>query len=125
MYGWIRITRPSRTGEDNCRIGLDFDATASAAPALVHEHDDEIVDVKEPLRVELTLFPSFEVLSLKRVEHLRKTASDPALPRPPIVPCTSTFGSSSSAIANRLGLRGVVSARGLTPRGRIRSGLLR
>ena len=68
-------------GEDNRSVGLDFDATAPAAPVLVHEHDDKIVDVKEPLRVELTLFPSFEVLSLKRVEHLRKTASDPALPK--------------------------------------------
>ena len=47
----------------------------------MHEHDDEIIDVKEPLRLKPTLFPSFEVLSLKRVEHLRETASDSPLPK--------------------------------------------
>ncbi len=58
MYGWVRMTRP-RDGEDNRRIGLDFDAAASAAPELVHEHDDEIIDMHEPLRGKPTLFPSF------------------------------------------------------------------
>jgi hypothetical protein len=45
----------------------------------VQQHDDEIVDVKELLRLEPTLFPRFEVRCLERVEDLWKTAGDPAL----------------------------------------------
>jgi hypothetical protein len=61
--------------KDNRRIGLHFDAAAFAAPVFVQQHDDEVVDVKELLWLEPTLFPRFEVRCLKRAEYLGSISS--------------------------------------------------
>jgi hypothetical protein len=95
----LDANHPSSThGNDECRVGLQFDSAASTAAVFVQEHDNVVASVDELLCLQAPLFPGFQILRLERLVDLGLTVGYLALLQPADGPAELDLGSTSCAI---------------------------